>query len=42
MAECDVNSAVGGIVTALYAREQQAIAAGGPIIAVQPDEEPGQ
>jgi urea carboxylase len=41
-AECDVNSAVGGIVTAVYAREQQAIAAGGPIIAVQPDEEPGQ
>lgn len=41
-AECDVNSAVGGIVTAVYAREAQAIAAGGPIIAVQPDEELGQ
>lgn len=41
-AECDVNSAVGGIVTALYAREQQAIAAGGPIIAVHPDQEPSQ
>jgi urea carboxylase len=40
-AECDVNSAVGGIVTAVYAREAQAIAAGGPIIAVQPDEEAG-
>jgi urea carboxylase len=41
-AECDVNSAVGGIVTAVYAREQQAIAAGGPIIAVHPDQEPSQ
>jgi urea carboxylase len=41
-AECDVNSAVGGIVTAVYAGEQRAIAAGGPIIAVHPDQEPSQ
>ena len=38
-AECDVNSPCSGIVTAIYAKEGQAIGAGAPIIALQPEPE---
>jgi urea carboxylase len=36
-AECDVNTTVAGIVSAIYAQPSQSIAAGAPVIAVTPD-----
>ena len=36
-AECDVTSTITGTVTAVYTAEQQPIAAGGPMMAIEPD-----
>jgi biotin carboxyl carrier protein len=36
--ECDVASPEAGVVRAVYATERQAIAAGAPLIALEPSE----